>query len=160
MNKKDKALANCDGVIKIAQNEMLLQGEYITGVVSEKLRANGSICGGRQACLVGSMFLAHGRLPKDIDYVFSVSSWSGEMNRFDYMATRPALKLTYDAFNEAASRLLQRQYDMDPTAEPEQGWGEFYFETTLADEEHNVIREKVISLARDAKKLIKSGAVS
>jgi hypothetical protein len=101
---QEKALATCDGVIEIAKNEMLVRGNYITGIVDDKLKQQGAICGGRQACLVGSLYLAHGV--------------------------------------------------------PDEGWGEFFFETFLRSRPNAVVLAEVVQVSRSAKRLIRSGAVT
>src|SRR5688572_27543090 len=55
----DKAHAILDGVVAISGREMLIHGTYVTSdVVRPDLAREGAICGGRQACLLGSVALA------------------------------------------------------------------------------------------------------
>lgn len=185
-----KALRVCDGVISIAANEMLVQGTYVTEhVANQELKERGAICGGRKACLVGSMYLSHGDLPtkEEANERYGHSGfWAGIFRppyRPEYMADRPALKLAYDAFNTAAYEIMlsepwtrefeTEEYDDDEgeyvTArieidvssqhEPSEGWGEYFFEIVLKSEEDYFVRGQVIRVAENAKDLIQTGAV-
>jgi hypothetical protein len=158
---QEKALATCDGVIEIAKNEMLVRGNYITGIVDDKLKQQGAICGGRQACLVGSLYLAHG-VPEMFGPFFSFSA----SKRENHMRYRPALRLAYYAINEAAHRRMKvtnpdklarltRRYGV-----PDEGWGEFFFETFLRSRPNAVVLAEVVQVIRSAKRLIRSGAVT
>lgn len=162
---QEKALNTLDGVIKIADNEMLIQGDYVTAeIVNPELAKKGAVCGGRKACLVGSTYLAHGvKVWREDGGLFE--TW----RRDDFMRTRPALRLAYEALNEAALRLIKREhrdviaewsYDGIGLSEPSQGWGEYFFERVLENESHNTIREQVTRVARSAKRLIRSGVVA
>lgn len=175
---KDKALNTCDGVIEIAANEMLLQGSYVTQrVMNPKLEDEGAVCGGRKACLVGSIFLAYGiTYRKLLRLTDHIPSFFLE-DRDWFMDERPALKLAYNAFNQAAFEVIERehqhriafQHDYDPRTNkysisdrpevPADGWAEFFFERILENHEHDEIREEVISVANRAKELIGSELV-
>ncbi len=94
------ALETLDNVISIAKREMMVQGTYISdGVVDEKLARKGAICGGHQACFVGSLYLG-AKIPikKMLDPQFGFE-WS---SRRDIMKNRPALRMAYEAANDAA----------------------------------------------------------
>lgn len=165
-----KALDTCDGVIQIAENEMLTRGTYLTSVVRPKMAREGAVCGGRRACLVGSMYLAHGGF-KDIEEMgMSMDARGREMRN------RPGLRLAYRAINEAALRRAEKinagvvnrersrnysdHYHDTDDGSPEEGWGEWFFETFLRHRtSFKQTREEVILVARNAKRLIKSGAV-
>lgn len=155
---QEKALKNCDGVIEIANNEMLIQGDYVTHrVENEELARQGSICGGHQACLVGSIYIAHGVKPWRESS--GVDGWGVEA-RGVFMSTRPALQLTYDAFNRAAFETIgnpDEDYDLD---RPDANWAEWFFETYLEGSSHNAIRRQVIGVANRAKELIREGVVT
>jgi hypothetical protein len=61
MSVQDDAIKILDGIEEIARNQMLVRGLYITDeVVRPDLAEAHSICGGRQACMVGSMWIAAG----------------------------------------------------------------------------------------------------
>lgn len=174
-----KALDTCDGVIVMAQAEMLRQGVYVTrDIIDRERERDGSICGGRQACLVGSIFLAYGVPWGDIDFEGHIPSFFSAENRESYMADKPALELAYTAFNQAAFEIVEREYgerldydydwdeDKDcymPTDRlevPPEGWGEYFFEKVLGDEgSRETVQLEVIRLANRAKELIQSGLV-
>lgn len=153
---QEKALKNCDGVIEIANNEMLIQGDYVTHTIeNEELARQGSICGGHQACLVGSIYIAHGVKPwrKSVGPILF-----GRGPREKFMSTRPALRLTYDAFNRAAFEKIGRGQDYD--LGPDGDWAEWFFEKYLGGSTHNAIRRQVIEVANRAKELIREGVVT
>lgn len=181
---KKHALKVCDGVIAIANNDMIVHGTYVTqGIVNEKLAKLGSVCGGRAACLIGSMFIAHGDMPKKPKGTyFGNGVWDGIFGplRYKWLKERPALKLAYDAFNRAAKNIVDLEHsewsDNDPSAGPYTDWAEYYFERILGESGDGVEREEeingellrhpyqetrieVIRVAEDAKTLIKTGAV-
>lgn len=170
-----KALDTCDGVIEIAKNEMLVRGTYLTGILKPDMAREGSICGGRKACLVGSMYLAHGVRGDIEDMSMSFDSRKAEMRN------RPGLRLAYQAINEAALRRAEkinaevvrrerrknhrdtyrtRPYHATNDGSPEEGWGEWFFESFLRRRTtFDETREEVIRVTRHAKRLIKSGVV-
>lgn len=173
-----KAISTCDGVIRIANNEMLQQGVYVSrDIVNPALEREGSICGGRNACLVGSIYLAHGVPFKDMDHEGHIPSFFA-YGRESYMADKPALRLAYDAFNQAAFDTLEREYSdvipyvqewdedsecylcTDVPDEPSEGWGEWFFEKALEGQEDSFIQQEVIRVANRAKELIESGLVA
>lgn len=169
MNPREKALDTCDGVIEITKNEMLIHGDYVTACIrNHDLKEKGSICGGRQACLVGSEFLAYGvRVFSDTFPGFH------PRRRKAVMRNRPGLRIAYEAINEAARRYALKgwpeyvaqelrefsdQWEDETT--PDEGWGEWFFEDLCSY--NNVptdeIREHVIKIVRNAKRLIRAAA--
>lgn len=184
---KKRALKVCDGVIAIAHNEMLIHGTYVTqGVVNEELKKKGSVCGGRAACLVGSMFIAHGDMPAKPKKSEGARVWDGIFsdNRDDWINQRPALKLAYQAFNTAAKNIVDAEHsewsNSNPSAGPYKDWAEFYFEEIIGNQggceterqvstpaggtellriPYEETRYEIIRVAEDAKVLIKTGAV-
>lgn len=165
----NKALETCDGVINIAKNEQLVQGQYLTDVRNPKLAESGAICGGHQACLVGSLYIANGiPISEMLGWGFSFSWYTRE----SFMKNKPALRLAYAAINEASLRRmvkvnetrlnnLARRHGFDRYGiGPVQGWGEFFFETFLALKPRKVVMAEVIQVTRNAKRLIKTKAVT
>lgn len=169
--EKSHAIATCDGVITITKREMLQQGVYVShNICDPKLADEGAICGGRKACLVGSIFLANGHTYHEFmraasggsPYVGHLPSWF-QTGRWEFMADKPSLSLAYDAFNEAAWEAIERDHaELDIEAEfpPIEGWAEYFFEVVLEDESQEVIQAEVIALANRAKTLIETGVVS
>lgn len=97
------------GVIEIASNEMLIRGTYLTSdVVRPDLAETGALCGGRQACAVGSLFLAARVLREDIGFFADMDE------RVDFMSDRPALAQAYAALNEAAVQHVAENEIKDP----------------------------------------------
>lgn len=98
----DKALAVLDGVVTISGNEMLIHGTYVSGVTRPDLAAKGSICGGRQACLIGSVALAatptggHHR-----ELLHALKGYSGARG------LKPFERLAIDALDDEATAILR-----------------------------------------------------
>lgn len=162
-----KALSVCDGVIEVAENDMLAKGQYVFEEVSNpRLRARGSICGGHQACIVGSMFLAHGDLPEYDEVDHTPIMWGGifSKRRDEWLSERPGLALAYRAINRAAKTTIDEYYsewsDRDPNVGPYKGWGEYFFERVLEGEDRENVASEVIGVANLAKRLIRERVVS
>lgn len=105
---KNKAVAVCDGMREIARNEMLTRGVYVTDeIVRVDLAEAGAICGGHQACAVGSMLLAAGvrRRWRNGDQYLPGADVDA---RADYLRRHPHIQAAYDALNEAAERYCKR----------------------------------------------------
>lgn len=98
-----------EGMEQIVRNEMLIRGVYITEYVANPaLAESGAICGGHQACMVGSMWLAAGIKPRWFDedgyrYFELPGTSVGDM-RQNFLEAHPALKLAYDTMNSLSER--------------------------------------------------------
>src|SRR3954470_14749062 len=57
---KRQALKALAGMQEIVEHDMLIHGEYATGVVDDELAAEGAICGGRKYCAVGALWVGGG----------------------------------------------------------------------------------------------------
>ena len=110
---KTKALSALDGMRKIVQHEMLARGVYVTeDIENPHLAQAGAICGGRQHCAIGSLWVGGG-----IKYTFSSY---GEITlpgvqqheRKKFLSHRPGLRLAHRALNEAAETFSQK-YGLD-----------------------------------------------
>ena len=124
MSVQDDAIKILDGIEQIARNQMLVRGVYITDeVVRPDLAEAHTICGGRQACMVGSMWIAAGfikwedthengilipelpgvtvnRLPDGKPIVRGDSEEDWYVSKRELaIRTRPDLKLAYDTMN-------------------------------------------------------------
>lgn len=143
----DKAIDSLNGVIQIAKNEMLQQGLYISEVRDEKLAEQGAICGGRNACLVGSLWLGYGIKPVG-DALFPELPGTDDDERRKFIRNRPGLRLALDALNEEAIK------EGGPV--PADGYfsdaAEHYFERTLKNRPQPVVKAEVIKLAQRAKR--------
>lgn len=177
MNTQEKALSTCDGVIEITKNEMLVHGIYVSDNIRNRdLKARGSICGGRQACLVGSVYVSYGVgvFRADGAYRADFPGFSAGV-REDFMRNRPGLRLAYNAINEAARRYALkgwpeyvatelREYgeQWEDETTPDEGWGEWFFEDLCKYNDVSVIdtREHIVKIVRNAKRLIKTGVVA
>lgn len=172
-----KALDDLDGLISIAEREQLQQGIYVSHNIDQELKNEGAICGGRQACLVGSLYLAHGVKAEKTGsktswYNYYKGDWerdeAGDMvyideyelpgvdpdNRDEFMQKRAALRLAYQYLNLAAHNYIKKnhkdEYDVliedfdnawSERVEPECGWAEHLFETTLDPDNLNGMYE-------------------
>lgn len=105
---KRKALTALDGVTQITKNEMLKRGDYLSVVVDQKLAAEGAICGGRRACLIGSAYVGAG-----IKVNTDGEVWGRKLpgvdpdERADFTARRPGLRLALDALDVAAGKRVE-----------------------------------------------------
>lgn len=176
INKSDARTAYeaIDGIIQIAKREQLKQGFYISQDIDQELKNEGAICGGRQACLIGSLYISYG-----IKGRWQSDSWGGKdwglpgvnpRQRERYLKNKPDLKLAYETLNETALRYIKKNYpynidDQDET-EPIEGWAEHLFESILprsdeawddeqAVELYNATRDAVIQVCRNAKRKLK-----
>lgn len=178
---KARAIQTCEGVIKITKREMLVQGTYITdSIVNEDLAEEGAICGGHQACLVGSLYLSNGltytaiRRAANDDWDGSIPGWFLAC-RERTLEERPSLKVAYDAFNQAAHETILNNYSEFLETEwnesegeyvpndyftPTEGWGEWFFEKVLEDEPFETVNAEIVSVAERAIEMIESGVVS
>lgn len=108
---QNDAIKILDGIEEIARRDMLIRGTYITPVLNEELAAAGTICGGRQACMLGSMWIAAGftvmekgemelpgvttdKLPEEYKSCGSV------YGRKEAAALKPDLDLAFHTMNE------------------------------------------------------------
>jgi hypothetical protein len=175
----ERAIRNIDGIIEIAKNEQLRNGDYIFSYINKELRDQGAICGGHAACLVGSLYISHGIKPivsRGAAYsTFFRLPGVQTVERQKFMRNRPGLKLAYKYINEAAKRYLDRHFpehvkDLESlhkeegfTFPPEEGWGEWLFENVLGTTEYNpdtpkghaAIRDHMIQVCRNAKRQLK-----
>lgn len=97
-----------DGMEEIVRAEMLTRHEYVTEVV--KPSRAGAVCGGRRACLVGTLWLAHAPLDPGGYRVHAgrlVGAGEGP-TRDRYLRDRPVLWHCYDALNGVAAEWLER----------------------------------------------------
>jgi len=133
-----EALAILDRMQTMVDNEMVAHVGYVNEyVVRPDLKEAGAICGGRNACVVGSLWLAAGAKPRKVQ-----GEW-GEIvelpgvepgKRKGYLSRKPELKLAYRALNDAA----QAYVDSDDSLvyEPEcvtEGPLEGLFENSFRD---------------------------
>lgn len=127
---RQSALNALAGMEQIVDAEMLIHGEYATDViVNSKLFESGAICGGRQYCAVGSLWVGGGikydrrlGLPGVAPY-----------QRDAFLAHRPGLRLAYEALNEAAQGWARRTRRL----------GEFVNDTRDPDEVAKITIEDV-----------------
>lgn len=152
---------------EIARNEMLTRGVYVTDyIVDPELAEQGAICGGRQACMVGSMWLAAGvKLEPDEVGQLTLPGVTIVEERQEFLAERPALAMAYDAMNS-----VSHDYIIDQDLHhwrwedryPIEGWMEALFEaTTSATSNYGGCRaivetKDLLHLIDQARTLIKS----
>ena len=111
---KNQAIAILDNMREIVRNDMLLRGQYLTDHVARPdLKEQGAVCGGHQACAVGSLYLAGGVKPRRYrdhwgEYVYELPGVEAGHARRRYLRRKPALRAAYDALNAAAERYCKR----------------------------------------------------
>lgn len=106
---RDKALATLNGMAEIVRNEMVRRGVYVTAeIVNPDLREQGAICGGRQACAIGSAYLAAGVRPKRDEDDYLVLPGVEQRERDDFLRHRPGLRVALAALNEEAEAYIKR----------------------------------------------------
>lgn len=167
---KDKkaALQALDGIIEIAKNDMLRQGVYLTDEVkNQELKKAGAVCGGKQACLYGSLWVSAGYRRVGSDrLLYGVASKKRER----YMKDKPALKIASDALEQAAKRRIvqldrESRDDIEYMAEMHfnNSFAEAYFESDVvrlpkvewaSEDNPKADPKKIISLVRSAKKIV------
>lgn len=168
---KDRANHILDGVVTISENDQLIHGEYVTSrIVKPELAAQGAICGGHQACLVGSVAIAslrrfdrandawlaiqairHGLHTDPTNYWFE--DYEEERK---YINRRPALKLAMTALNEAAEAILaaKRQTPKVRDARSHPTPAEGYFEVYLSGASKPKTHAAIVDLVEGARSRI------
>lgn len=103
---KERALRTLDNMREIVKNDMLTRGEYISQSIQDReLAEKGAVCGGRRACAIGSMLLAHGDKPFDAGWGPLILEGSEDVA--EYAERRPALKAVLDALNAEAEKFIE-----------------------------------------------------
>jgi hypothetical protein len=160
---KAKALQTLDNMAEIVRNERLIKGAYIHPAVD--LEFSDAVCGGHKACLIGSAWLAYGIKMRGGDL-----PGSHPTARPSFLRNRPALRVVYDALNDAAERKVRKNnslreafideyeigrsyHSIDEVIEDEQnrGLAEALFEGGLVDSRSDLLR-----LVRSARKQIEA----
>lgn len=102
---KVKILAALDGMAEIARAEMMRQVGYLE--MNVKPSRKDSICGGHQACAIGSLWLAAGiRIRRTSGYIELPGASPGARSRF--VQNRPVLRHSLAFLNEAAVEYMAR----------------------------------------------------
>lgn len=162
----DRAHAILDGVVEISSHDMLIHGSYFTRhIANENLAKQGAICGGRQACLLGSVAVSavggasrNTTIAETLDAVrFGpanlVNSWDGFSSEQAALRRRPALRLAIEALNEeaferlSALRKTKRVRQALDELSPAEGYFEEYLEGASKPETHR----HIVSLVEGAK---------
>lgn len=127
MSLEKQAIKILNGMKEVVENEQLIKGAYITEeVVNKDLAKAGAICGGHQACAIGSLWIG-ADTPREsyfdhagneiITEVYGVDQ--GHIR--DEFLDRPenaALKVAYDAINEATLQYVEK-HDLEGTMDTE-----------------------------------------
>lgn len=100
-----------EGMEQIIRNEMLVRRVYITEhVVNLDLAESGAICGGHQACMVGSMWIAAGvRMERDAEGFLDLPGVTAGHERKEFLAEHPALRLAYETMNELSRQFMEER---------------------------------------------------
>lgn len=95
-----------DNMVLIVEAEMLIHLDYVTNEVMDQERERkGAICGGRKACAIGALWLAHGIKPEvwgDDDEAMAQLPGITYDERLSFMLDYPELRKAYDALDSAA----------------------------------------------------------
>lgn len=102
---KERVLTTLDGMRAIAKADMMKQSGYITDIVN-RYRTR-SICGGRHACAVGSLWLAAGERPRTGRYGSPVLLGVGQGRRGSFLTRKPVLRHALHFLNEAADEYMR-----------------------------------------------------
>lgn len=150
-----------EGMEQIIRNEMLARGVYITAyVVNPDLAESGAICGGHQACMVGSMWIAAGVKAEVVDDgdgygpIFYLPGTEGRV-REEFLAKRPALRLAYDAMNEL-SRQFVDEHDLIGDITYSETWGmmESLYESHRFDYQPLITDAQLLDMLEKAKEMV------
>lgn len=163
----DDALRTLDGIRQITKNEMLIHGEYVTdNVRNKKLAAEGAVCGGRKACLVGSAYIAYGvplQITEHYDYWrektverVELPGIGDKRNRAGFRRYRPGLRLAMEALNDAAERKLATLSERRQRAIRENVDDGIYpdLAESLFETGKGLNREDVLKLVTQAKRIV------
>lgn len=166
MTKKEiraEAIQILKGIDEVAKNEMLSFGEYVRNVTRPDLAAKGSICGGREACLIGSAYLAAGLDAGSLTLV----DFDAQMGRTEFLADMPALRLAIQALDSVALPRVEKLVSAENQSEFFDDWAgspaEGLFESEYSkwyELSTNKQRKKVMTLTKEARKALKEGVVS
>lgn len=125
---RKKALSALRGTIQIAENEMTTRGAYIRPNAKPALADTGAVCGGHQACAVGSLFLAGGVPYNIIDTVAARFQRRGFLTKDE----NAHLSLAYDYLNDAADDYLDEHgIDREDLSSVGAGTAEKLFESSV-----------------------------
>lgn len=173
----EKALETLDNMRQIVKNEQLKRGEYVSQEKDDELAAQGAICGGHKACLLGTTWLGYGIKP-----IIQMGHYYGpevelpgiedEETRAIFLKRRPALKLVYETLNELADAKLpekKRGEFRDNEWDEEKNryiysqrrfasQAEEFFEVTLKNKPQRVVRKEILALIQQAKRKIRRDA--
>jgi hypothetical protein len=150
----ERAIETLDGVIQIARHEQLRQGTYLTGkVVNHKLAKEGAICGGHQACFIGSLWLGAGvKMRQDRRGDSYLPKTDQNKRRYAWLS-RPHLKLALDAADRAAEQYAERHQLTIPGRYSSSA--EALFERGLRGATPEEIRDHVIRVCNNAKRQLR-----
>ena len=164
---KQQALDILDGVVEIAEHGQLIHSEYLS-YESARPALAGAICGGHQACLIGSLAIAarpinkHGTRPAlELIAILRESAYAPDSEQA--LQRRPGLKLALEALNATAeARLLQQagrsrlaRAALHQAADGENVC-ESYFETYLSGRTKVQTRVEIKSLVAVAKRHVET----
>lgn len=156
-----KACAILDGIVAISKNEQLIHGQYITRITRADLADQGSPCGGRQACLVGSFALA-ATPGADYSKADALVESIQDTGRGDFTAEvnrRAHTRIALEALNASAIRILKAEAVSPSATAILDAWrvpAEGYFETHLLGLSKADTHKEIVKLCRAAKRRVKA----
>lgn len=105
LTKEQEALKALDGMEEIVRNEMVIRGTYATDdIVNSELLD--SICGGRQYCAIGSLWVGYGFKYDAEEGLIGVGD--DEYERNDFVDEHPGLRVALDALNARAQKYMDK----------------------------------------------------
>jgi hypothetical protein len=98
-----------DRMAEIVRAEMTVRLSYVGSIVRPDLAESGAICGGRQHCAIGALWVAHG-VPylRDADDDDVDLPGVAQSERLDFLDRDPELALAHDALGAAADAFAER----------------------------------------------------
>lgn len=146
------ALEILDRMEQIVEAEQIVHGCYIADDTPPQ-RGHRALCGGRQACAVGSLYLAAGRRPKADAWGDPYLPGVEPKERDAVMGRNPELRRAYDALNAAARRYTRRHGLLPYCPENDDGTYEgdmeFLFEEAIVEKDDD-------DPAREGRKILRS----
>jgi hypothetical protein len=161
---KTNSLTILDRMAQIVKTGRTTRGHYLSDPIHEDddpMPKNlHGVCGGREFCAVGSLWIAADIHPEADGYGDIILPGVNQEERHDYAQKVPGLKLALDALNQA-SEDFRAVLDSEGLYDPSEA-GHFYdaiealFEGT---DEHDLTPQDLITVINQAKYLIQTGAV-
>jgi hypothetical protein len=162
---RDEAIRALDGMAQIIRNEMLTHGSYVSSeVVNEELAKQGAICGGHEACAIGSLWIGGGVKINASRYGGAILPGVEEEERQQFLRNRDGLRVAYHELNAAAERYMVKNADrlrrrsivINFNAPVEALFEEYTIKPKEGGRRRAVGRDELLKVVKSAKKAIRS----